>query len=64
MEKRTYVPMDIDKLLKFRKRICQMADAIDYETRIKPTSSRRIQLSLLQISDELMNLIVEGKKNA
>lgn len=63
MDKKTYVPIDVDKLLKFRKRLCQMADAIDYETRIKPTSSRKVQLSLFQISDELMELIVEGKKS-
>lgn len=62
MEKRTYVLIDIDKMLKFRKRICQMADAIDCETRIKPTSSRKIQLSLIQLSDEMMKLISEGKK--
>lgn len=56
------VSLDVDRVLKFRKKLNQVADAIDHETRIQPVSVSRVQLTLKSLGDELLQMIIEARK--
>ena len=56
------VEMNVDRVLKFRKKLNQVADAIDHETRIQPVSVHRVQLTLRSLGDELLQMIVEARE--
>lgn len=55
------VELDVDRVLKFRKKLNQVADAIDHETRIQPVSVHRVQLTLKSLGDEILQMIVEAR---
>lgn len=55
------VELNVDRVLKFRKKLNQTADAIDHETRIQPVSVHRVQLTLKSLGDELLQMIVEAR---